>query len=128
MCRLNSSQTSFTTDSNGEVTVTFDSTGTLKSGFYNVRIKMTTQEGVTDYGNGWFEVRNFIFFAYSTSWDAAVNKPITFSLNARNSNFQNKSATVKLTRIISMGDWEMMTPPSVYNDTEITVGTINGTL
>jgi len=64
---------------------------------------------VTDYGNGWFEVRNFIFFAYSTSWDAAVNKPITFSLNARNSNFQNKSATVKLTRIISLGNWEMMT-------------------
>lgn len=124
---LNSSQTSFTTDSNGMVTVTIDPTGTLKSGFYNVRIKMTTQEGVTDYGNGWFEVRNFIFFAYSTSWDAAVNKPIQFSLNAFNSNFQNKSANVTLTRINSMGDWEMMTPPSVFNDTEVLIGPINGT-
>lgn len=124
---LNSSQTSFTTNSNGMVTVTIDPTGTLKSGFYNVRVKMTTQEGVIDYGNGWFEVRNFIFFAYSTSWDAAVNKPIRFSLNAFNSNFQNKSANVTLTRINSMGDWEMMTPPSVFNDTDVPAGQINGT-
>jgi len=123
---LEESSNSFTTDANGKVTVTFDPTGTLKSGFYNVRIKMITQDGVTDYGNGWFEVRNFIFFAYSTSWDAAVDKPITFSLNTRSSNFQNKSATVKLTKIISLGNWEMMTPSSVYNDTEVTIGLVNG--
>ncbi len=123
---LEESSNSFTTDAYGKVTVTFDPTGTLKSGFYNVRIKMITQDGVTDYGNGWFEVRNFIFFAYSTSWDAAVDKPITFSLNTRGSDFKNKNATVKLTKIISLGNWEMMTPSSVYNDTEVTIGLVNG--
>ena len=124
---LEDSSSSFTTDNNGEATVTFDSTGALKSGFYNVRIKMTTQEGVTDYGNGWFEVRNFIFFTYSTSWNAGVNKPINFTMNAFGGNFQNKNVTVTLTKIISQGDWEMMTPPSVYNETEIPAGIINGT-
>ncbi len=124
---LEDSSSPFTTDNNGEATVTFDSTGALKSGFYNVRIKMTTQEGVTDYGNGWFEVRNFIFFTKSTSWNAGVNKPINFTMNAFGGNFQNKNVTVTLTKIISQGDWEMMTPPSVYNETEISAGSINGT-
>jgi len=121
---------SSTTGSDGKVSVTFTPTSSLKSGFYNVRLKMTTQDGVTDYGNGWFEVSNFIFFTYSTSWEAGVNKPINFTLNAFdsvNGNIINKNVSVTLTKIISMGDWEMMTPPSMYNDTDVPIGYINGT-
>jgi len=118
---------SSTTDSNGRVTITFNPTDSLKSGFYNVRIKMTTQDGVTDYGNGWFEVSNFIFFPYTTSWEAGLDQPINFTLNAFDSNFSNKNVSVTLTKIISMGDWEMMTPPSIYNETTVDVGYINGT-
>ena len=118
---------SSTTDSNGRVTITFNPTNSLKSGFYNVRIKMTTQDGVTDYGNGWFEVSNFIFFPYTTSWEAGLDQPINFTFNAFDSNFSNKNVSVTLTKIISMGDWEMMTPPSMYNETTVQVGYINGT-
>ncbi len=124
---VNSSQ-STTTNSNGEATLTIINTNrNLKSGFYTVRIKMTTQDGVTDYGNGWFEVSNFIFFAYSTSFDNGVGRPINFTLNTYDSSFNRKNVSVSLKRIISMGDWEMMAPPTVYAEPNINVGYINGT-
>ncbi|MDD5615396.1 MAG: Ig-like domain-containing protein [Candidatus Methanoperedens sp.] len=124
---VNSSQ-STTTNSNGEATLTIINTNrNLKSGFYTVRVKMTTQDGVTDYGNGWFEVSNFIFFAYSTSFDNGVGRPINFTLNTFDSNFNRKNVSVSLKRIISMGDWEMMAPPTVYAEPNINVGYINGT-
>ncbi|WP_143072291.1 hypothetical protein [Methanolobus profundi] len=120
------SSSSFTTDSDGDVTLEIDPEDSLKSGFYNVRIKMTTQDGVVDYGNGWFEVSNFIFYPYSTSWDAGINQPINFTLNAFDSSFGDKEVNVTLTKIIAMGDWDMMTPPTMYNDTDVEIGTING--
>ncbi|MDO8726564.1 MAG: Ig-like domain-containing protein [Candidatus Methanoperedens sp.] len=124
---VDSSQ-STTTDSNGEATLTILNTNrNLKSGFYTVRVKMTTQEGVIDYGNGWFEVSNFIFFAYSTSFDNGIGRPINFTLNAFNSSFFSKNVSVTLTTIISMGDFGMMAPPTVYNETDVEVGYINGT-
>ncbi len=116
-----------TTDSNGDATLSISPENSLKSGYYNVRIKMTTQDGVTDYGNGWFEVSNFIFYPYSTSWDAGIDQPINFSLNAFDNNFDSKEVNVTLTKIIAMGDWDMMTPSTMYNDTEMDAGTINGT-
>lgn len=119
--------TSYTTDSNGEVTITITPEASLKSGFYNVRLKMTTQDGTTDYGNGWFEVRNFIFFPYSTSWDVGINQPINFSLNAFDGDFSGKDVDVTLVKVISMGDWNMMTPPTIYDNAEVPVGTISGT-
>lgn len=118
---------SFTTGSNGTATVEFTPSSSLKSGFYNVRLKMTTQDGTTDYGNGWFEVSNYIFFVHSTSWDVGTDQPINFSFKALESNFGHKNVSVTLTKVISMGDWEMMSPPSVYNDTNVDIGYINGT-
>jgi hypothetical protein len=124
---VDSSQ-STTTNSNGEATLTILNTNrNLKSGFYIVRVKMTTQDGVIDYGNGWFEVSNFIFFAYSTSFDNGLGRPINFTLNAFNSSFFSKNVSVTLTKIISMGDFGMMAPPTVYNETDVDVGYINGT-
>ncbi|VVB86781.1 Uncharacterised protein [uncultured archaeon] len=124
---INSSQ-STTTDSNGEATLKIINTNkNLKSGFYTVRVKMTTQDGVTDYGNGWFEVSNFIFFAYSTSFDNGLNQSINFTLNAFDSNFNRKNVSVTLKRIVSMGDMEMMGPPTVYAEPDTVVGYINGT-
>lgn len=124
---VDSSQ-STTTDSNGEATLTILNTNqNLKSGFYTVRIKMTTQDGVIDYGNGWFEVSNFIFFAYSTSFDNGIGRPINFTLKAFNSSFNRKNVSVTLTKIISMGDFGMMAPPTVYAEPNIDVGYINGT-
>ena len=124
---VNSSQ-STTTNSNGEATLTILNTnGNLKSGFYTVRIKMTTQDGVTDYGNGWFEVSNFIFFAYTTSFDNGVGRPINFTLNAFDSSFNSKNVSVSLNKIISMGDWGMMAPPTVYAEPNTDAGYINGT-
>ncbi|MBP1908120.1 Ig-like domain-containing protein [Methanolobus bombayensis] len=118
---------SVTTNTNGKATLEISPENSLKSGFYNVRIKMTTQDGVTDYGNGWFEVSNFIFYPYSTSWEVGIDQPINFTLNAFDSSFDSKEVNVTLTKIISMGDWDMMTPPTMYNDTDIEIGTINGT-
>jgi hypothetical protein len=124
---ITESTTSCTTNSNGDATLTISPEDDLKSGSYGVRIKMTTQDGVTDYGNGWFEVRNFIFSPYSTSWNVGLNQPINFTLNAFDGSFDEKEVNVTLTKIISMGDWNKMTPPTVYNDTAISVETINGT-
>ncbi len=120
------SSTSVTTDSNGDATLSISPENSLKSGFYNVRIKMTTQDGVVDYGNGWFEVSNFIFYPNSNSWEVGIDQPINFTLNAFDSNFDQKEVNVTLTKIISMGDWDMMTPPTMYNDTDVEIGTING--
>ncbi|MDW7731181.1 MAG: hypothetical protein SCH66_01990 [Methanolobus sp.] len=118
---------SVTTDSSGDATLSISPENSLKSGFYNVRIKMTTQDGVVDYGNGWFEVSNFIFYPHSTSWEAGIDQPINFTLNAFDSSFSSKEVNVTLTKVISMGDWNMMTPPTMYNDTDVEIGTINGT-
>ncbi|WP_340819187.1 hypothetical protein [Methanolobus sp. WCC4] len=118
---------SVTTDSSGDATLTITPENSLKSGFYSVRVKMTTQDGTIDYGNGWFEVSNFIFYPYSTSWEVGLNQPVNFSLNAFDSSFGDKEVNVTLTKIISMGDWDMMSPPTIYSTTEVDIGSINGT-
>ncbi|SDF54810.1 hypothetical protein SAMN04488589_0847 [Methanolobus vulcani] len=124
---ITDSATSVTTNSNGDATLTVSASNSLKSGFYSVRIKMTTQDGIIDYGNGWFEVSNFIFNPYSTSWEAGIDQPINFTLNAFDSSFNAKEVNITLKKVISMGDWDMMTPPTMYNDTEVEIGSINGT-
>ena len=124
---ITDSSTSVTTNSNGDATLSISASDSLKSGFYSVRIKMTTQDGIVDYGNGWFEVSNFIFYPYSTSWEAGINQPINFTLNAFDSNFDPKEVNITLIKVISMGDWDMMTPSTTYSSTEIEIGSINGT-
>nr|WP_321496506.1 hypothetical protein [uncultured Methanolobus sp.] len=123
---ITDSSSSVTTDSNGDATVSISASDSLKSGYYGVRIKMTTQEGIVDYGNGWFEVSNFIFYPYSSSWEAGIDQPINFTLNAFDSSFDPKTVSITLTKIISRGDWDMMTPPTTYDEPNIEIGTING--
>ncbi|MEZ5334607.1 MAG: hypothetical protein R2741_04910 [Methanolobus sp.] len=59
---------------------------------------MTTQDGIVDYGNGWFEVSNFIFYPYSSSWEAGIDQPINFTLNAFDSSFDPKTVSITLTK------------------------------
>jgi hypothetical protein len=127
-----------TTDSSGSVTIsikppTTDSDGKfdLKSGMYDIKVKVTATdpisgEQIVDYGHGWFDVKGFMFFARPSNWDVGLNKPVNFILAAYNPDFSPVSANVTLTKIISHGSWDMMKPPTIYNDTDVEVGIIAG--
>lgn len=128
----NTSSASATTNSTtGSATLSIlPSNGSyFRSGFYNVRVRVTAEvqgQQITDYGYGWFEVRTFIFNAYSTTWESGLNKPINFSLNVRDSQWNPIQANVNLTKIVSWGSWEAPQPPAIYNSTRVNVGAVSG--
>ncbi|MGB2729072.1 MAG: hypothetical protein WBD09_11530 [Halobacteriota archaeon] len=114
-----SSSTSGSTDANGTCTLRVEPSGSLRSGWYDVRIKVSAQDNageyITDYGRGWFEVRNFIFDVYPENWDVQANQPINFTVRVMDAADMTalKSATITLKKIIYMGSWENPQPPMV---------------
>jgi hypothetical protein len=112
-----SSSTSGSTDANGTCTLSVTPSSSLKSGWYDVRIKVSAQDNagnyITDYGRGWFEVRNFIFEVYPETWDVQANQPINFTVRVMNPSNMSAlmTATITLTRISYMGSWENPQPP-----------------
>ena len=101
-----------TTDSNGNAELTIDATNPLKSGDYSVRVKVTgtnsaTGETVYDYGNGWFEVRNFMLDIYPENWNVKTGGNVSFNVRAVNSTNMSSMMTTNLTleKIVYRGDW-----------------------
>ncbi len=114
-----SSSTSGSTDANGTCTLSVTPSSSLKSGWYDVRIKVSAQDNagdyITDYGRGWFEVRNFIFDVYPENWDVQAGQPINFTVRVMDAADMTalKSARATLKKIIYMGSWENPQPPMV---------------
>ncbi len=117
-----SSSTRGTTDANGMCTLTVTPSSSLKSGWYDVRIKVSAQDNsgdyITDYGRGWFEVRSFIFDVYPETWDVQANQPINFTVRVANPTNMSETmaATVTLKKIIYMGSWENPQPPMLIEE------------
>ncbi|MFZ3168412.1 MAG: carboxypeptidase-like regulatory domain-containing protein, partial [Candidatus Methanoperedens sp.] len=107
----NSANTSGTTDSNGIANLSFTPSNPLKSGWYDVRIKLTTTDAsgnyITDYGRGFFEVRNFMFWAHPANWNVKSGENISFNLKAINSTDMGSSinTTVRIKKILHRSDW-----------------------
>ncbi len=118
-----------TTDSNGTATLSFTPTNPLKSGWYDVRIKLTTQDAsgstVTDYGRGWFEVRNFMFWAYPDSWNVKSGADIPFRVQAVNPADMSSTlnATVRVKKVMVRADWSQP-PIEVSGPHTLDTGTI----
>ncbi|MFH1399241.1 MAG: hypothetical protein ABIG95_03965 [Candidatus Woesearchaeota archaeon] len=121
---INSGQSaSCTTNSTGACDLSFSppSEG-WDSGFYNLRVKVTNTElndddsetTMSDYGYGWFDVRNFYFWPYVNQYEISKEDDnITFVLNAYDfeGNPLNGSAIVK--KILYLGTWSSWAPPIV---------------
>jgi len=122
--------TSGTTDANGMCTLSVMPSSSLKSGWYDVRIKVSAQDNagdyITDYGRGWFEVRNFIFDIYPENWDVQAGQQINFTVRVMDAANMSalKTAGVSLTKIIYMGNWENPQPPMVIAEQPVNLGTI----
>ncbi|MCE8428284.1 MAG: hypothetical protein J5U19_07865, partial [Candidatus Methanoperedens sp.] len=101
----------------------------LKSGWYDVRIKLTAQDTsgnyITDYGRGWFEVRSFMFWANPANWNAKSGQNISFNLKAINTSNMESSfnTTVRIKKILYRSDW--MQPPREVTGTHTLNGSIN---
>ncbi len=114
-----SSSTSGSTDANGTCTLSVTPSSSLKSGWYDVRIKVSAQDNagdyITDYGRGWFEVRNFIFDVYPENWDVQAGQQINFTVRVMDATNMSASmnARVTLKKIIYMGSWENPQPPKL---------------
>ncbi len=123
-----------TTDSNGTATLSFTPSGYLKSGWYDVKIKLTTQDSsgntVVDYGRGWFEVRNFMFRVYPESWNVKAGENISFTVqavNATNTN-SNIDTNIRIKMVMLRTDWmqppvEVAGPHQLNNTDHVTIST-----
>lgn len=114
-----STTTSGTTDANGTCSLSVRAKKPLKSGWYDVKIEVSAQDAegnyITDYGRGWFEVRNFIFDVYPETWDIQAGKPINFTVRVMNATNMSApmTANVTLKKIFYMGSWENPQPPKL---------------
>lgn len=96
-----------TTDGQGRATINITQTSPWSGGGYVVRVK-ATKSGTTDYGQGWFEVRNFNFWAWAQDWRVGVNQLINITLQSYSGNWSPINANVSLTGITyhgTSGSW-----------------------
>ncbi|CAG0976692.1 MAG: hypothetical protein OIN86_07720 [Candidatus Methanoperedens sp.] len=104
-----------TTDSNGIANLTIHPSSPLKSGGYDVRIKLTADDAsgnsISDYGRGWFEVRNFMFWVNPTNWNVKAGENISFDMRAVNSTNMNSALnlSVQVKKVMLRTDWSQ--PP-----------------
>ena len=103
---------------------------TWKGGGYELRVVVnkTDEQGqtITDYGHGWFEVRNFIFQAWPRNWEVATDQEIDFEIETRlpDSNFTPIQADITIEKVLYFGTRDNWAPPTVINDS---VGVTNQT-
>ncbi len=110
-----------TTNTNGTCILTLHPpSGGWDSGVYDVkfRIRDTLPDGteITDYGYGWFEVRSFNFWAWTSNWEVAIDKEVNISVDI--SDFEGNPITAEVTidKLLYMGTFENWRPPTVVND------------
>ncbi len=120
---VNSSNISGTTDSNGIANLSFIPLNPLKSGWYDVRIKLTTQDAagnyITDFGRGWFEVRNFMFFAFPVNWNVKSGENIAFNLKTVNSSDPGSAmnTSISVGKLLYRSDWNQPSKEVAGNHT-----------
>gem|GEM_PF-6624259 len=135
---INSGQSaSCDTDANGTCTLEFDAPDTgWDSGFYQIRVAVSdtsvaddgTESTMTDYGHGWFDVRNFYANAYVQGYEVSKEDDnITFITSAYDFSGNPLNATVKATRVMYMGTWSSWSPPTEVARNEIS-GLATGTI
>ncbi len=104
--------------------------GSWKSGGYEIKVKVTKtyEDGTTisDYANGWFEVRNLRFFAFSRSWEVSSTQDVTFDLVTEHFNGTGIDANVTMNELFYMGTWENWRPPTIINSSLGIRNTTNG--
>ncbi|MBI4360372.1 hypothetical protein HY572_01215 [Candidatus Micrarchaeota archaeon] len=96
----NTSALNSSTIANGAGTLTLNANGTPSgawpAGYYTARIQVTTDDGRTDYGDAWFEVRNWDAWAQQVDVDTAIQY--------RYSNAPNQTVQLYL-RITNAGEY-----------------------
>lgn len=108
---------SATTNDEGIANLTISTTDLLKSGWYDVSVKVAGTDSagntVYDFGNGWFEIRSFMFDVYSEKWDVQTGENITFVVTAADPSdmSQTMDASITLSKIYYMGSWNNPKPP-----------------
>ncbi len=98
--------TSTTTDTSGRATLNVTpASGSWNTGSYEAKIKLTSSDGtVTDYGHAWFEVKNFMFYAWTQNWQVASGQAVPISAQVSSANWTPvNGATVRLTKILYRG-------------------------
>jgi len=114
---VDATASSTTTDSNGTATLNISKTsGSWSSGGYVVKVKIVDTNDQTDYGYGWFEIRNFNFWAWTNNWEVSLNKDISVTLETKEFNFTGISATITAERLMYMGTFDKWQPPVLVND------------
>lgn len=110
-----------TTDANGTVNLTITPSAPLKSGWYDVKVKLQTEDAngnaIYDYGHGWFDVRNFMFNIYPQRWDVKAGENITFTAQVVDPSNPDTpiTANISLLKILHRTDWRQ--PPTEVSGT-----------
>ncbi|MFH2020232.1 MAG: hypothetical protein ABIJ34_02395 [archaeon] len=139
---VNSGQSaSCDTDVNGTCILEFSAPSDgWDSGFYNLRAKVSSTElnddgsetTMSDYGYGWFDVRNFYFYPYVNQFEISKEDDnITFTLNAFDFSGTPLNGTAIVKKIMYLGTWSSWTPPTVVSEDDeglqgLTADFVNG--
>ena len=117
------------TDDSGEciLTISAPSSG-WSSGGYLVRAKITDDNDVNDYGQGWFEVKQFNFDAWIQNWEVPTNKSIMFNVSVKDSDGVPIYAEISIDKIYYEGTEDHWQQPTIVKDkTEMDISElING--
>ena len=113
-----------TTNSNGTCTLAVSNSDPWISGGYNVRVKIQDSNNITDYGWGWFEVRNFQLWAWTQNWEVSTSAPINISVSASSFNGTPLTGVANVSRIMYFGTMSSWQPPTVANASVVGAGIV----
>ncbi len=116
-----------TTNANGTCTLSITKTdGPWQSGGYDVEVKATDENDISDFGHAFFEIRNFNFWAYTTNWEVSTSQSINFSVSLSEFSGSPVSANVSFSKLMYMGSFDSWQPPSIVNQSISSNAQISG--
>lgn len=116
-----------TTDTNGTCTLEINaSDGTWGSGGHELRVEIEDDEGNEDEGHGWFEIRNFFFWAWVQNWEVSTAQDINITVEIRDFNNNDLNLNVTIEKLLYEGTMDRWQSPTVVNDSIGVTTEING--